>query len=112
MPIPESQLQTWANPYDTEAARNGHKAVRRAFELHRSVPWLSSIHDYLQGSYRNSTSIWRDADVDLVVEWTSACWSDISQLSEPEQAAWQRDFSPSAYSFETFRADVIDALNH
>jgi hypothetical protein len=63
MPIPLSQLSTWSNQGGTTSAQQTHLSIRGLLENK-----YTGINTYLQGSYRNSTNIYGESDVDIVVE--------------------------------------------
>lgn len=66
---------------------------------------------YLQGSYKNSTNIYGDMDVDVVVELTSVFGYDIKNLTEAQKSEFHRRFPGSAdYDLPQFRDDVAAAL--
>jgi len=71
--------------------------------------WPSGVtyEPYLQGSYRNSTNIRGDSDVDLVVELTSVHYSN---LTEAEKSLL--GITLAAYDWQGFRNDVIAALTN
>lgn len=104
MAISESQLQTWSNQGATVSAQNTHQSIRNALQNYQ---WSSNISytSYLQGSYRNSTNIRGDSDVDLVVELTSVFYSN---LTEEEKLKLQ--MTPADYTWSAFRQEVIAAL--
>lgn len=104
MAIPSSQLETWSHQGATATAQATHTSVRNALS---SYQWPDSVRydDYLQGSYRNSTNIRGDSDVDLVVELTSVFWSNLSQ-DEKQQLG----ITPASYTLREFRLEVIEAL--
>lgn len=104
MGIPETQLQTWSHQGATVTAKNTHEAIRRALENYK---WPEGVtYDaYLQGSYKNSTNIYGNSDVDLVVELTSAYWSNLTE-TEKIKMGW----TSASYGWSDFRQDVISAL--
>lgn len=59
----------------------------------------------MQGSYKNSTNIHGDSDVDVVVQLNSTVHSNLSEL---EKAILR--FTPAAYQWANFRQDVLSAL--
>jgi len=105
MTIPESQLQTWSNQGATISAQQTHESIRNALNHYQ---WASGItyEAYLQGSYRNSTNIRGDSDVDLVVELTSVFYSNLT-----EEEKRQLGVTPAGYSCYEFRKDVIAILS-
>ena len=108
MPIPESQLQTWSNQGAVTSSKNTHESLRRAIDSFSNWSYDNIQYEmYLQGSYRNSTNIYGDSDVDLVVELNSVHYSNLTQ----EQKR-QLGFSTVDYNWSKFRTDVIHALNN
>lgn len=106
MTIPESQLQTWANIGATVTSQQTHESIRNALNSYKG--WTSGVtfETYLQGSYRNSTNIRGDSDVDLVVELTSVYYSNLTE-EEKVKLNWET----ASYKWSDFRSQVIDALN-
>ncbi|GET38906.1 nucleotidyltransferase domain-containing protein [Microseira wollei] len=105
MPISESQLQTWSNQGAVVSAKLTHESIRNALAAYN---WSSGItyDTYLQGSYRNSTNIRGDSDVDLVVELTSVFYSNLSEREKSKLG-----ITPAAYGWSEFRQEVINALS-
>jgi hypothetical protein len=62
---------------------------------------------YLQGSYRNSTNIYGNSDVDVIVELTSVYWCNLS-IEEKARLGWQI----ATYDLDKFQNDVITALTN
>ncbi len=86
MSIPESQLKTWSNQGSVENSIRTHESVRNALSYYR---FPRDYEVYLQGSYKNTTNIRGDSDVDVV-----------AQLSSPD----------SSYGWRNFYQDVLTAL--
>lgn len=109
MTIPRSQLETWSNQGAVVTAQSTHESIRNALKKHE---WPTGVKydDYLQGSYRNTTNIRGDSDVDLVVELTSVFQQDLSALSSIEQQQFHADYSSATYTLSDFKSEVIDAL--
>jgi hypothetical protein len=106
MTIPNSQLVTWCNQGATVTAAATHTSIRNALSNY-DWPEGVSYDDYLQGSYRNSTNIRGDSDVDLVAELSSTFYFD---LTEDEKK--QLGIIPASYGWLDFRRDVISALTN
>lgn len=66
---------------------------------------------YLQGSYGNDTNIYGNSDVDLVVQLNSTFYYDLDMLTPQEQQAFERDLHKASYGWQSFRDDVMKALN-
>lgn len=108
MPLTESQLETWTNQGAVKSSSDTHTTVRTAIE---QLNWQGREPEiYLQGSYKNSTNIRGDSDVDIVVQLNSTFYSDISGLSESEKSLYGTAFSNSDYTWSSFRNDVLSAL--
>jgi len=105
MTISESQLETWSNQGATATSQSTHLSVRNALEKHSFTQGVTYC-DYLQGSYRNSTNIYGNSDVDLVVELTNVFYHN--QLDDVQKSALK--FSTATYTLDNFRSEVIDAL--
>ncbi len=112
MGIPESQLETWSHQGATNTAQATHDSIRYALTQY-SFPDGVSYDVYLHGSYRNSTNIRGDSDVDLVVQLDSTFSFDISDLTAEEGERAGREIIPATYLWKAFRSDVLIALrNH
>ena len=112
MMIPESQLSTWANIGATEAANSTYTSIKAAIDAAKSKSLKNYSYDvYLQGSYRNSTSIYGDMDVDVVVEATDFFYRDIDDLTEAQKEEYKRQYSGTTdNSFDGFRSAIETAL--
>lgn len=106
MSISESQLQIWSNQGATVSAQRAHESIRKALTTYK---WSSGItyETYLQGSYRNSTNIRGDSDVDLVVELTSTFYSNLTEIEKIHLG-----ITPAAYGWSEFRQEVITSLSN
>jgi len=109
MPISESQLSTWSNIGASDSSQRTYEAVRRALA---NYPWWGDMtYDvYLQGSYRNSTNIRGDSDVDVVVELTSMFRHNADTLPHDQQQRFHNYFSTSTQTLAGFKDSVIHAL--
>jgi len=109
MGIPESQLETWSHHGAVVTAKATHESIRNALNYYE---WPEGVNFevYLQGSYRNSTNIRGDSDVDIIVQLNSTFQRDLSALSEYENGLYQSAFSDATYLWEDFWADILKAL--
>jgi hypothetical protein len=110
--ISENQLQTWSKQGAVATAEDTHKSIRKALKADDSPLQDKTVEIYLQGSYRNTTNIRGDSDVDVVVELTTAFWSNISALSVSEQNSYHASHSKATYGWNEFRLDVLQALQN
>ncbi len=109
MGIPESQLKTWANQGAITTAKATHESIRHALSKSDSLVG-KDFEVYLQGSYKNSTNIRGDSDVDVVVQLNSTFFYDLSRLPAAERELCQSTIVPATYEWANFRQDVLLAL--
>lgn len=109
MVIPIEQLEIWSHIGSVAASKNTYESIKTCVGNHK-FPEGVTYDVYLQGSYGNSTNIRGDSDVDVVIELTSSFQRDISRLTNDEKLAYSKKYSDSAYSFSSFRKEVIDCL--
>lgn len=105
MTISESQLEIWSHQGAITTSQTTHLSVRSALERYNFSQGVT-YDDYLQGSYRNSTNIYGNSDVDLVAELTSVFYHN--DLDEVQKNSL--NLSSASYSLADFRGEVIDAL--
>ena len=69
MSIPGKTLGSWSHHRSAMASKQAHTSIRNALSNYSG--WAQDIvYDiFLQGSYKNSTNLQRDSDVDLVVRF-------------------------------------------
>jgi len=109
MGISESQIETWSHQGAVTTAKATHESIRNALD---SYKWPAGVdfEVYLQGSYKNSTNIRGDSDVDIVVQLNSTFRKDLSALSADEKALYGQAYHDATYLWEHFRADILEAL--
>jgi len=110
MPIPESQLETWTHQGSVAASARTYTAVKNAIDLWPALA-RRTIDVFLQGSYRNSTNIYGESDVDVVVQCPETFFFDAARLATADEAAIVA-LPPARYEWDEFRADVHNALTH
>ena len=109
--IPEAQLDTWSNVGAEKSASTTYASVQSALNAGTSLISQRLYDVYLQGSYKNTTNIFADSDIDIVVQLTSIFSYDIARLSESHQGEFRRLHpDPAAYTFMQFRDDVQKSL--
>lgn len=112
MAIPEAQLDTWTALGSVAQSRDTYATIKRVLEDSSSPYHAYNFDTFLQGSYGNDTNVYGDSDVDIVIRQTSLYYYNINGLTEPEQAAYRRDFpSPAQYTLRNFKADVSSWLS-
>ena len=111
MPIPESQLETWSHQGAVTTAKRTHESIRNALDPH-TWPTGVKYEVYLQGSYKNTTNIRGDSDVDVVAQLDSTFQSDLSELTDYQKILHQQAHPDATYLWQNFRADVLTALRN
>jgi hypothetical protein len=116
MAIPESQLSTWSNYQQPQSAVNTHTSIRLALIDSKSMLSQKGLvlgkdyEIYLQGSYRNSTNIRADSDVDVVVQLNKGFCSNKLELPIEELRLFNNFFSPIGITYQQFREYVLESL--
>jgi hypothetical protein len=110
LPIPDSQWEIWSHGGAQVTAAATGQAIRDALNSPTSPVRGRDKAIYLQGSYKNSTNIRGDSDVDVVVQLRETFGYDVSTLNTYERAAFDRTFSDATYTLPQFRADVLKTL--
>lgn len=116
MAIPESQLETWSSVGATVGSKSTYATVRLALDeqdasYHQKK---KDVQIFLQGSYGNDTNVYRDSDVDVVIQLSgSTFYYDVSLLTLSESQKFEVDYSSEApYGFDEFKADVLARLTY
>ena len=110
MAIPESQLEPWSHQGATTTAQTTYESIQSALSADTSSIRYKDYDVYLQGSYRNSTNIRGDSDVDVVVQLNSTWQRDLSALSASEKAHYRLSYPNATYLWNDFRTDVLNTL--
>ena len=116
MAISETQLRTWSQAPESDSIKHTHEEIRDALNNSsvlntRKREFNINFEVYLQGSYKNSTNIRVDSDVDVVVQLNSTFRSDTSQLQLEEKSLCDQVFPDSNYPWNDFQNDVHSALS-
>lgn len=109
MGIPEPQLREWSDHGPQDASKRTHEAIREVLKKY-SWPQGVTYDFYLQGSYRNSTNLRGDSDVDIVLELQSTFHYNADSLSSWDRSQLESSFPPSTYDWNEFRRDALKAL--
>jgi len=109
MAIPESQLDTWSRQGTTASATALYERIRTA--LQNDIALQGRNFDvFLQGSYRNSTNIRGDSDVDVVAMLTDTYMPEYGALDAYTKTAVEGSSSSATYTLTDFRRDVSNAI--
>lgn len=109
MGIPENQLEIWSHQGATASATSIYERIQRALEVDPTLA-LRDFEVFLQGSYRNSTNIRADSDVDVVVMLKETYIPDYSRLDAYVRSVLDSQLQPATYRLTDFRRDVSGAL--
>jgi hypothetical protein len=115
MAIPESQLDVWSQVGAQEQSKNTYAVIRNALDR-SEAPYFQkgkNVSIFLQVSYGNDTNVYRESDVDVVIQMTgSTFYYDTDLLTPDELQRFNQYFgsSPASYGFFDFKADVLSHL--
>jgi predicted nucleotidyltransferase len=109
MAISEAQLKTWSNQGATTSSANTYNSIKTCIEV---INWNDDVsyEIYLQGSYKNTTNIYGDSDVDVVVEFTSIFYSNKYDLPADQLKEYNEYHSDGKYTLESFQESVVKGL--
>lgn len=110
MPIPQSQLNTWSHQGAVATSATAYNSIKTALGARDSRISTRDYDVFLQGSYRNSTNIFGDSDVDIVVQLNSTFGSDIASLDATQRVQQQNAYALADYPWKDFREDVLQTL--
>jgi hypothetical protein len=110
MSIPEAQLSTWSNQGAITTSSAAYTSIRHALLKFTSPLADKGVDIYLQGSYANSTNIYGDSDVDVVVLYGDTFYKDMSALTPAQRIRHEAKFPPATYLWPRLRDDVLAAL--
>jgi tRNA nucleotidyltransferase (CCA-adding enzyme) len=108
--IPESQLDIWAKPGALTSSATAYNSIKTALASAQSKVSALDYDPFLQGSYRKSTHIYGDSDVDIVVQLNSVFGRDVTRLDAEQRTAQQQAYRTATYSWADFRRDVLQTL--
>jgi len=109
MSIPESQLDTWSRQGTTVSATALYERIRTALQNDTALQGRN-FDVFLQGSYRNSTNIRGDSDVDVVAMLTETYMPEYGALDAYTKTAVEGSSSSATYTLTDFRRDVSNAI--
>jgi len=110
MSIPENQLITWSHQGSIVQSAETYRLVREALTDQRAPYAGRNYRVFLQGSYGNDTNVWRESDVDIVIELID-CWHcDLSELSPNARERYAAAFIDASYGYAEFKHEVTRVL--
>ncbi len=109
MAIPEKQLAVWANQGAVTSSASTYESISNCID---KVTWNSDVkyYTYLQGSYKNTTNIYGNSDVDIVCEFLSVYSYDTSSLDEIGKETFNNNFTAAKYELADFKNAVVKQL--
>jgi hypothetical protein len=107
MPISESQLETWSHPGAQQQSKNTYASIKAALEDPAAPYSIREYNTFLQGSYGNSTNIYADSDVDIVMRLSSIHYYDVSQLNTADKDRFEKHLKPGSYNQKKFKEEVF-----
>lgn len=110
MGIPESQLETWSHQGSVTQSATTYNTVKNALEDAGTKYAGKNYKVFLQGSYGNDTNIYAESDVDVVIRLDDVWFSDLTNLSPEDKAAYDSAFVAATYSYDEYKKDVLKAL--
>lgn len=111
MAISESQLITWSHQGAIQTSASTYESVKNCIE---NINWNTDVgYDvYLQGSYKNSTNIRGNSDVDIIVELSSVFHSNKKDLPPDQLAEFDSYYGAGKYTLEAFKKVVLTGLEN
>jgi hypothetical protein len=111
------ELSLAPSPTEQEKAARTHTAIREHLETDEALKRYA-IDTYLQGSYKNSTNVRGDSDVDMGSVTDNIFYYDMSDLpADPTQygeksirEATEAEIQPAPFTFQDYRRDVLASL--
>lgn len=113
MPIKNSQLEIWSNQGATVTPKALREKIENVLTNEKSlITNKNSVSIFLQGSYRNSTNIYGNSDVDIVVQTNNVFYSDTSSLNQFKKELYESQKTTSQYTWNIYKTEVIDTLRN
>ncbi|KQO22679.1 hypothetical protein ASF10_09940 [Flavobacterium sp. Leaf82] len=111
MNFDEQQLITWSKPISTTEDQKCQNVISQVTAALKAK-FGNKISIFLQGSYRNNTNVKQNSDVDIVMRYDDAYYSDLHRLSESDKALYNAQKTSAGYSFDQLKADTELALRN
>lgn len=111
MSISSSQLETWSSQGATTTPKTVREKIENTLRSSNSkIQHIGMLDIYLQGSYRNSTNIHGNSDVDIVVQSNQTYYYDTSELTSQELTKFNDQFLPSTYGWDQYKQEIVTTL--
>jgi predicted nucleotidyltransferase len=105
----EQQLMAWSKPVSTSEDNMCINAISAVTTALREK-FGGKISIFLQGSYRNNTNVRQNSDVDIVMRFDDAFYSDLQRLNENDKAKYNASTTNYGYNFDQLKNDTEQAL--
>ena len=110
MPIPEWQLDNWSHQGAITGSAAAYNSIQTALTSSNSNISRLDYELFLQGSYRNSTNIHGDSDVDIVAKLKSTFTCDLSALDDSQRVGQSAVYPAAGYQWSDFRRGLLQTL--
>jgi hypothetical protein len=110
MSIPVDQLETWSHQGSVTQSGETYRQIKGVLEAAETPYADKDFKVFLQGSYGNDTNIYAESDVDIVIRLDSTYYRDLSRMGDHEQNLYKSKATPSTYSYNEFKAAVVEVL--
>lgn len=107
MAISEAQLLTWSKQGPTAQFTATYETLRSVLNDPASPYYFKSFEIFLQGSYKNTTNVYGDSDVDVVIRLDTVFYTDLYFLNAEETARYNAQRSAGTYSLDEFKPSVV-----
>lgn len=109
MSLTSRQAESWSNIGARDASKKTYNSVDIAINNYN---WPKDVkyEVYLQGSYRNSTNIRGDSDVDIVLQFNSTFKRSLKRLNDEEKIKYHNDYSSATRSIQDLQSMTLNAL--
>lgn len=108
--IPEAQLETWSHQGQTGQFTATYEVISNVLWDPNSPYATRNFSVFLQGSYKNSTNVHGDSDVDIVICTSDVYHADIEALSPEDKQRYQSGWYRAGYQLPDFKTDVLSWL--
>lgn len=110
MSISEAQLATWGNQGPTQQFTATYDTLKLVLNDPQSPYYLKDFKIFLQGSYKNTTNVYGDSDVDVVIRLDEIFYTDLYFLSDEEKARYNAQRTAAGYTLDEFKNSVFGWL--
>jgi hypothetical protein len=109
--IAEKQLETWAKQGPIGQFTDTYNTFRGHL-LDKGAPYaLADVEVFLQGSYGNTTNVYADSDVDIVLKHDGAYFYDLTELKPQEVERYKSAHTSEVdYGYSQFKAQAEEYI--